>query len=124
MACFLVPVGEAIVTTFAQMVIEKWEQGSNGSHEGVMISEKLGMLNKMLWGGSGLLAFEHVWHGELSPFFPFLTAAQSPDSTMEMLREMATSGTSMALLVTAVWGIAIALEFRKSSHRRDEVDAL
>jgi len=35
----------------------------------------LGWLTNMLWGGSLLLAFEHVWHGEETPWFPFLTAA-------------------------------------------------
>lgn len=57
----------------------------------------------MLWGGSALLAFEHVWHGEVTPWFPFLTAAGSPESTAAMLHEMATSGVAMALVVTAVW---------------------
>ena len=57
----------------------------------------------MLWGGSGLLAFEHLGHGEIAPFFPFLTAASDPDDRSEMLFEMATSGSAMALTVTAVW---------------------
>ena len=63
----------------------------------------------MLWGGSGLLAFEHVWHGEVTPFFPFLTAAGNPADRMEMLHEMATSGVGMAVLVTAVWGGLVAV---------------
>ena len=57
----------------------------------------------MLWGGSALLAFEHVWHGEVQPFFPFLTAASDPESAAEMLHEMATSGTAMAAVVTLAW---------------------
>ena len=61
----------------------------------------------MLWGGSVLLAFEHLWHGEIVPWFPFLTAAGDPESTAEMLREMATAGVSMALLITVVWGIML-----------------
>ena len=63
----------------------------------------------MLWGGSALLAFEHVWHGEVTPWFPFLTNAATPASTAEMLREMATSGVGMALLVTAVWAGIVAV---------------
>ena len=62
----------------------------------------------MLWGGSALLAFEHVWHGEVVPFFPFLTAVKDGNA-MEMLHEMATAGVSMALLVTAVWGIMVGV---------------
>ena len=57
----------------------------------------------MLWGGSALLAFEHIWHGEVTPWFPFLTAAGNPEDAMVMLHEMATTGVAMAALVTAVW---------------------
>jgi hypothetical protein len=57
-----------------------------------------------LWGGSALLAFEHVWHGEVVPFFPFLTAAkEGPEAVSEMFGEMGTVGVSMAALITAVW---------------------
>ncbi len=63
----------------------------------------------MLWGGSALLAFEHIWHGEVTPWFPFLTAASNPADAMEMLFEMSTSGVAMAALVTAVWvGMVLA----------------
>ena len=67
-------------------------------------SRKLKWLNGLLWGGSALLAFEHLWHGEITPFFPFLTAASNPADAAEMLHEMATSGVAMAVLVTLVWG--------------------
>ena len=50
-----------------------------------------------------MLAFEHLWHGEIVPFYPFLTAASSPADAMEMLHEMATVGSTMAIVVTAVW---------------------
>ena len=66
-------------------------------------SRKLKWLNTMLWGGSALLAFEHVWHGEVVPFFPFLTAAANPADAAEMLHEMGTTGVLMAVLVTAIW---------------------
>lgn len=102
MACFTVPAAEAIITTAAQIMIGHHEKKSGTASE-LCISKKLGSLNKMLWGGSALLAFEHVWHGEVTPWFPFLTAAGSPESTAAMLHEMATSGVAMALVVTAVW---------------------
>lgn len=109
MACFLVPTTEAIVTT----VLEKVLKQKNSD-----FSVKLGWLNKMLWGGSALLAFEHVWHGEVVPFFPFLTAVKD-GNTAEMLHEMGTAGVSMAVLVTAVWGVMVAvssfIEKRKDS---------
>ena len=109
MACFLVPATEAIVTTVITKVVKKKEEKKVTDHEAVEVegkipfSKKLSWLNYMLWGGSGLLAFEHVWHGEVVPWFPFLTAMNSPESTLDMLREMVTHGTLMAGLVTAVW---------------------
>ena len=112
MACFLVPMTEAIVTTVAKKVIEKKEQKAGAEKvtseagytlEKTPFSKKLGWLNKLLWGGSALLAFEHVWHGEVVPFFPFLTAAADPEEASVMLHEMATVGVSMAALVTLVW---------------------
>ena len=108
MACFLVPTAEAIVTTVVQKVVKKKEKKAPNSLS-VRFADKLGWLNGMLWGGSGLLAFEHVWHGEVTPFFPFLTAANDPADTAEMLHEMATSGTAMAVLVTAVWAAAVVI---------------
>lgn len=50
-----------------------------------------------------MLAFEHVWHGEVVPYFPFLTAMLNKADTFEMLKEIATTGVTMAALVTAAW---------------------
>jgi hypothetical protein len=112
MACFLVPAAEAVITTVAAKVIETKEKeasvkisSSDGSVEEatkIPFSTKLGWLNKLLWGGSALLAFEHVWHGEVVPFFPFLTAVENGE-VAEMLAEMGSAGVMMAVLVTAVW---------------------
>jgi hypothetical protein len=110
MACFLVPVGEAIVTTVVQKVIEKKEKKSSAvktSGAGLTWSKRLGWLNKMLWGGSLLLALEHVWHGEIIASPPFLTAMQNPKDTATMLLEMVTFGTAMAVTITVIWGIMI-----------------
>ena len=112
MACFLVPTAEAIVTTAAAKVIKSKEKeesvklplsdGSVQEATKIKFSTKLGWLNKLLWGGSALLAFEHLWHGEVVPFFPFLTAVEKGE-TAEMLAEMGSAGVMMAVLVTAVW---------------------
>ena len=112
MACFLVPAAEAVVATIATKVIKKKEDAaltvpSTGSKletkEKRSFSRKLKWLTNLLWGGSALLAFEHVWHGEVVPWFPFLTAAADPSDAAEMLHEMGTVGVSMALLVTVIW---------------------
>ena len=65
-------------------------------------------LNYMLWGGAILLAFEHVWHGEVTPWFPFLTAMSDPQDASEMFHEMATVGVSMSVLVTGIWAVMCA----------------
>lgn len=123
MACFLVPATEAVVTTIVQKVVEKKEgkkEGNKDSETTLRFSEKLKWLNGMLWGGSGLLAFEHLWHGEISPFFPFLTAASDPSDAAEMLHEMATSGTAMAVLVTVVWAAALVVSSKIVSSQKEE----
>lgn len=99
MACFTAPAAEAIVTTIVKKKMNK--KGESVAKNPFV--KRLGWLNNMLWGGSALLAFEHVWHGEVTPWFPFLTNAATPASTAVMLREIATSGVAMAALVTAVW---------------------
>ena len=120
MACFLVPVTEAVITTVASKVMQSKESSPETVHislddstvtEAVKtpFSQKLKWLNNLLWGGSALLAFEHVWHGEVVPWFPFLTAAGNPADAGEMLHEMSTVGVTMAVLVTAVWGGMLAI---------------
>jgi hypothetical protein len=63
----------------------------------------------MLWGGTILLALEHVWHGEVVPWPPFLTAMANPAEVAPMLREMAIVGVTMALAVTFVWSIIVTV---------------
>jgi hypothetical protein len=106
MACFLVPTTEAVVTTVVTKIQESKEQkGENSKDNSAVIpmSRKLHWLNSLLFGGAVLLAFEHLWHGEVTLWFPFLTAAADPADTAQMLHEMSTVGVSMAVLITAVW---------------------
>lgn len=128
MACFLVPASEAVVTTVAEKIIsskEKAEGNTTTEKEDMKVSfsTKLGWLNKMLWGGSALLAFEHIWHGEVIPTFPFLTAVQNGE-TADMLAEMGTAGVGMAVLVTLIWGgmvVASNVIEKKNSKTSEEV---
>ena len=114
MACVVVPAVEAVIATVAAKAVKskevkKTQVHLDGATEKIPFSRKLGWLSKLLWGGSVLLLFEHIWHGEITAWFPFLTAAGSPADTAAMLQEMATSGVAMALLVTAVWGCMVAV---------------
>jgi hypothetical protein len=120
MACFLVPVGEAIVVTVVKKVVEKREQKAGG--EGTekargTWSQRLGWLNGLLWGGSILLALEHVWHGEVVPWPPFLTAMESASETSTMLHEIATYGVTMAVVVTVVWAIMVVIAELRSKAK-------
>lgn len=116
MACFLVPAAEAVIVTAVTKAAESKKKKAAAEESGVFTEEmtpvsftkKAKWLRNMLWGGSFLLAFEHVWHGEVVPWFPFLSAAANPVDAAEMLQEMATAGVSMAVLVTAVWGFMLA----------------
>lgn len=117
MACFLVGAAEAAVVTVAAHALELREQKQVGkarlegvehvSERQVPWSRKLKWLSWLLWGGAFLLCFEHLWHGEVVPWFPFLTAAENPADMAEMLHEMATVGVTMAVIVTVVWGLML-----------------
>ncbi|PKM40992.1 MAG: hypothetical protein CVV04_00585 [Firmicutes bacterium HGW-Firmicutes-9] len=119
MACFLVSAAEAaIVTVTTQIVLahenkllpkyrREAEETSEQHAAKIPFSHKLRWLSNLLWGGSLQLAFEHVWHGEIVPWTPFLTAAATPAEATIMLHEMSTVGVGMALLVTAVWGAMV-----------------
>lgn len=115
MACFLAPVAEAIVTTAVTRAMRKKEASAQDSQvrpAGLPFSRKLKWLSNLLWGGSALLAFEHLWHGEISPVFPFLTAMKTPADTAAMLQELGTVGVAMAALITAVWLGMVAVSHR------------
>lgn len=116
MACFLVPATEAVVTHVTTKVVKHKEKEESAK---VPFSVKLGWLNKMLVGGSALLAFEHVWHGEVVPFFPFLTAVKTGE-TAEMLAEMGSTGVVMAALVTTAWigMVAVSSVIEKRADRK------
>lgn len=115
MACFVVPAAEAIIVTAAYFAaknretkIEARSFATEGKFESnskkITWSKRLSWLLGLLWGGVLLLAFEHVWHGEVLLYPPFLSAMSSAEDTATMLHEMATVGTSMAVFVTSVWG--------------------
>ena len=120
MACFIVPGTEAVIVTAAAFALKAYEtkKATVGLGGGAQekkpaktgFSRKLFWLADLLWGGVILLAFEHLWHGEIVPFFPFLTAAtEGPEAVSEMLAEMGSVGVLMAVLVTAVWGVMVAV---------------
>ncbi|MGB9741447.1 MAG: hypothetical protein ACPLW8_03435 [Candidatus Bathyarchaeales archaeon] len=98
MACFLVPMALAIITS----IIQK-------SARSLAEKLKLWILNALLWGGVILLALEHVWHAEVVPWPPFLTAMSNPADIPVMLHEMATVGTAMSVVTFLTWGTILTI---------------
>ena len=119
MACVVTPIAEAVVTTIVGKIVKKQEakyekvalsRGEKLSDDNkIPFSRKISWLSKLLWGGSALLVFEHVWHGEIVPFFPFLTAASDPSAAAVMKAEMASVGGAMSLLLTGVWCVMLGV---------------
>lgn len=100
MACFLVPMALAIIFSAIQRVSRS-----------VAEKLKLWVLNALLWGGALLLALEHMWHGEVTLWPPFLTAMVNPADVPVILYEMATIGTAMSIVTVAVWGVILASSY-------------
>lgn len=125
MACIIVPATEAIVTTAVTKIIEKKEKENGGTSavSTAAFSHKLKKLNYMLYGGVALLTFEHIWHGEIQPFFPFLTAAANKQDTIEMFREMSTVGVTMAVVTTLIWGVMTYASYKLENKADNEVTA-
>ena len=128
MACFLVPTTEAIIVTVVKKSMEKKakKEGRELPNLDKKFSfvHKLGWLSQMLWGGSFLLAIEHAWHGEIIPYAPFLTAMGTQSDKAAMFHEMSTVGVTMAVLVTAVWGMMLAVSAsadKKAAQEKPQV---
>ena len=97
MACFTVPLATAAVASAVKTALPK-------SAGGNPFASRLGWLGRMMFGGSFLLAIEHVYHGEIVFTPPFLTAAkEGPEAVSEVMHEMATRGVAMTILLVAVW---------------------
>ena len=127
MACFLVPAGEAVVTAIAAKAMHHDPETVSieaPQRKGPSFVRRLPWLTNLLLGGAVLLLFEHLWHGEVVPFFPFLTAAMNAADTAAMLQEMATVGVTMAVLVTAFWAVLVlvtdAIEARAAHEQPAE----
>ena len=130
MACFLVPAAEAVVVKAVEKIVDNKDAEVQDASEiteeteiKIPLSRKLHWLTNMLLGGVVLLLFEHIWHGEVVPWFPFLTAMNDASDTAEMLHEMSTTGVCMAVLVTVVWAVmcvaADKIVNRKSEKAED-----
>ena len=113
MACFTVPLATAVAATAAKSVLP----ASTRTNPFVA---KLGWLGKMMFGGSFLLAIEHIYHGEIIMTPPFLTAAkEGGEALSEMFHEMATRGVAMAVLLVAVWVAMVSVSWALEKSRKE-----
>jgi hypothetical protein len=98
MACFIAPMATGIVTTVFRKKIPA--------------ALKIGWLNIMLWGGVAMLAIEHIAHGEVVFYPPFLTAMQNPANIPVMLQELVTVGGTMTIAIVVIWAILVAITLK------------
>lgn len=121
MACFTIPLAEAIVVTAVKTLALRRNTdkliSESKKQKIASIREKISTLEKMLYGGSFLLAIEHIYHGEVVLYPPFLTAMNTPEEIPAMLHEMATVGVGMAVLTTLAWGVMTGISSWISKRR-------
>lgn len=129
MACFTVSLVGAIGVSVARhivkhhekkLVLEGKEKAPEKFGSDVKWSTKLAYLEGTLFAGSAMLAGEHIIHGEVVPFPPFLTAASSPEATSEMLHEIATIGVAMLGALVLAWAIGVfVVDYIKYKKRKN-----
>lgn len=116
MACFTVTAAAAIGVGIARHIVKHNENKKDPTKvenievDTLKTSKKLGILEVALFGGSFILAGEHVFHGEVTYKFPFLTAvSEGPDATIEMLHEMGTVGVGMLAAIVVTWCLGLLI---------------
>lgn len=116
MACFTVSAVGAIGVAVARHIVKHHEKKLELEHKEAPVekfgsdtkwSSKLGYLELMLFSGSFLLAGEHIIHGEVAPYPPFLTAMQSAEDTIEMWQEIGTVGVGMFAILVVAWAVGV-----------------
>ena len=98
MACFIVPMSLAI--------------GIGAIRKKISAAYHINWLIALLGGGVVALTLEHIAHGEIVLYPPFLTAMSSPAETAVMLNEMATIGSAMAIVCVVIWVVLVVYASR------------
>ena len=118
MACILVSATAGIGVAVARHIVKHHEnklelEGKTQLPEkfgsDVKWSQKLAYLELTLFSGSFVLGLEHILHGEIVPFPPFLTAASNPADAAAMLNEMGTVGVAMLAILLVAWGVGVLI---------------
>ncbi len=98
MACFIVPLVQAIGTTIYRKSMHKPASSALGRN--------IPALEKMLWGGSVMLIVDHAINGELFTWMP-----------LEILKV----GVPMCLVLTAVWAVWVLMKARREKMTESHV---
>jgi hypothetical protein len=107
MACFIAPLSLGIVTTIFRKKIPE--------------NLKIGWLNIMIFGGAIMLAVEHIAHGEITLYPPFLTAMQTAEEIPIMLKEMAVVGGTMTIAIVAIWAVMVYIYNKKPELQKNTI---
>ena len=118
MACFTVSAVAAIGVAIARhivkhhenkLVIEGKEVAPEKFGSDTKWSKKLAYLELVLGSGSLVLAGEHIFHGEVTPFPPFITAMANAEDTATMWQEIGTIGVGMLAILVIAWLAGVLL---------------
>ena len=113
MACFIVPLAQAVATTAYRKRMEK-TQAEPAQTNYSALQKHLPTLEKMLWGGSLMLIVDHIINGEVTWMYPFFTALETEGGWQTMLQEMLTVGVPMSVIVTVAWTVWVYAKERKT----------
>ncbi len=103
MACFIVPMTQAIATTVIRKSALKQSDTQTIKQSDSPLMLHVPALEKMLWGGTVMLIVDHIINGEVTWKYPFFTALTETGGVGVMLREMLTVGLPMSVVLTLVW---------------------
>lgn len=93
MACLIAP---AAVATATALIRKK-----------VPAKYQINRLLLMLWGGTAMLLVDHIWSGEIVPYWPFFTAGFG-----QIMREVWQVGVPMTLAIFAIWTLMLAFSVK------------
>ena len=79
----------------------------------------LDWLIAMLWGGVIMLAVEHIAHGEVVLYPPFLTAGVS-----EVLPEILKVGVPMTIAIVSVWAVVVLVANKAAKMREKKIQTI
>ncbi len=106
MACFAAPTALGIITSACRKKFpKKWH---------------INWLNTMIFGGAIALGVEHIIHGEIVPWPPFLTAMSNPADTTAMFGEILAVGIPMTVALIFVWAMMV-LAYEKFMIRIENI---